>query len=356
MKKILFFAVMLFAIGTTQVMTSCSNDDNNTPGVTLDTQAYDDELATCEALLKAATTNDYPQVAIDAFKMLVETAKEARPQCVSQAQLDAIVKSLAEGRKAFESTAYGAIPEENVVAKWTFDTDSKSQVSEGTYKWTAVCQKAPAIFGSNAEPKFVEGVSGKAVSVADGAHLTVSDFNSAAVLCKDFSISVWVKTSKTYANNYIVSYNFWNNWKLQVQDQNKPFFTFAFNTGIADSDNERDQSVKEGEWTHIVAALSLTQHKLAFYINGEETKVWDAEGKPALGGNTQAEAWKLPKTGGSLPIFIGLSTSEAAATEAWDWEWNAESLGAFFGAIDNLTFYNIALTEGQAKKLFKDKK
>jgi hypothetical protein len=51
-----------------------------------------------------------------------------------------------------------------------------------------------------------------------------------------------------------------------------------------------------------------------------------------------------------------LSTSEAEATAAWNWEWNSDSLGAFYGAIDNLGLYNVALTAGQVKKLYKDKK
>jgi hypothetical protein len=262
------------------------------------------------------------------------------------------VTQLKEGEKVFLAAAYGAISDSAIIAKWTFDTDATNQISEGNYKWTAVCKESPSIFPTKSAPTFVEGVSGKAVNLQNGAHLEVSDFSESAILPNELSISVWVKLSRSYSNNYIISYNYWNTWKLQVQDQNKPFFTFAGNEGIADADNERDQSVKEGEWTMITTVLSYKEHTLSFYINGELTKTWDAAAKSPLASTSWAT---YNSTLGALPLFIGLSTSVEEATAAWNWEWNYDTLGAFYGAIDNLTLYNVALTAGQVKKLYKDK-
>lgn len=353
MKKFLSFMAIALMVGVASpVFVSCSDSkDEPKEEVNLDKTAINTEIADCEAIAAAATTDDYPAEAISTFKTLVTTVKAALEAAKSQNQVDALLKQLQEGKATFLAAAFGAIPDSAVIAKWTFDTDATNQVSEGTYQWTAVCTEAPAIFGSKAKPTFVDGISGKAVNLADGAHLQVSDFSEAAIQPKDFSISVWVKTSKTYSNNYIISYYFWNMWKLQVQDLNKPFFTFNGNQGICDADNELDQSVKEGEWTMITCVLSYTSHTLSFYVNGELTKTWDAEGKPALA-STGWGSYTSPV--GPLPIFIGISTDEKMAA-TWDWEWNAESLGAFYGAIDNLALYNVALTAGQVKKLYKDK-
>jgi len=360
MKKFInFWAVMLAVVLISPVFTSCSDDeedgpkDPSTPTVTLDKAALDAEIAACEALVNAASTDDYPETAITTFKTLIASIKTAEAAATTQSAIDNLLTQLQAGKTTFLAAAYGAIADNALIAKWTFDTEDENQISEGNYQWTAVCKESPSVFETKSVPTFVAGVSGKAVNLENGAHLEVADFSESAILPTDFSISVWVKLSKTYANNYIVSYNYWNTWKLQVQDLNKPFFTFASNEGIADADNETDQSVKEGEWTMITTVLSYTDHTLNFYINGELTKAWDATAKPALAGTSWAT---YTSTVGALPIFIGLSTSEAEAAAAWDWEWSAESLGAFYGAIDNLAFYNIALTDGQVKKLYKDEK
>lgn len=355
MKKIFRICAMALAVAlVSPAIVSCSDDKNEEPEVpvvTLDKEELNALVDECETIAAGATEEDYPADAINTFKTLIATVKTAAESAKTQQEIDALVKQLTEGQATFLKTAYGAIPENALIAKWTFDTEGDKQVSEGSYQWTAVCQESPAVFETKAKPTFVEGINGKAVSLENGAHLTVSDFSEAAIMPNNLSISVWVKTSRTYSNNYIVSYNFWNTWKLQVQDQNKPFFTCAGNDGITDADNETDQSVKEGEWTMITTVLSWTDHTLSFYINGELTKTWDAEAKPALA-STSWMSWTSPV--GALPLFIGLSTNEKMAA-TWDWEWNAESLGAFYGAIDNLALYNVALTAGQVKKLYKDK-
>ncbi len=354
MKKLIsFFTLMLAVALVTPMFTSCGSDDDEETPVVLNTATLDEQLASCEALANAASTDDYPETAINTFKSLISSVKAAKAVATTQAQIDALVNQLTTGLSTFEAAAYGAIADSAVIAKWTFDTDATNQVSEGSYKWTAVCKSSPACFSTTSNPTFVDGISGKAVYLENGAHLEVSDFSESAILPTEFSISAWVKLSKTYANNYIISYNYWNTWKFQLQDQNKPFFTFAGNDGIADADNERDQSAKEGEWTMLTVVLSYKSHTLSFYVNGDLTKTWDATGKPALSSNSWAS---YTSTTGQLPIFIGLSTSEAEATAAWNWEWNSDSLGAFYGAIDNLGLYNVALTAGQVKKLYKDKK
>lgn len=356
MKKFINFFLAMFLVATAMPMlSSCGSDDDdapNGPNVEVNTAALDEEIAACENLVNAATTDDYPQDAITTFKNLIASVKNVKATATTQAAVDALLNQLIAGKAAFLQKAYGAIPEAAVIAKWTFDTDDKNQVSEGVNHWTAVCKESPAIFGTKSMPTFVEGVSGKAVSLENGAHLEVTDFSEAAITPNNFSISAWVKLSKTYSNNYIISYNYWNTWKLQVQELNKPFFTFAGNAGIADADNEMDQSVKEGEWTMVTVTLSFPEQTLCFYVNGELTKTWDAAAKPALASSSWAS---YTSTVGALPIFIGLSTNEAEASAAWNWEWSAESLGAFYGAIDNLALYNVALTAGQVKKLYKDK-
>jgi hypothetical protein len=81
------------------------------------------------------------------------------------------------------------------------------------------------------------------------------------------------------------------------------------------------------------------------------TKEWDSTSKPNLTGSLQAYSNKLP-------LMIGACTTYAEAKATWDWAWaeTPESWDGFVGAMDEFKIYNIALTEGQVKKLYKDEK
>ena len=201
-------------------------------------------------------------------------------------------------------------------------------------------------------PTFAEGKSGKAIYLKNGAFLQVTDFNSSLLLGDKLSISVWAKPDVTKAGNYIVSMGDWHNWKFQVQDNGKPFFTVATNEGIVDADNEGDLSCPENTWTHLVVSMDLPAGTLSFYVNGELTKTWDKSGKPALG-TAQVEAAKSDVTGEAYPFMIGAACPVA---DVLSWATGISSWNGFDGSLDELKIYNIALSEGQAKKLYNDEK
>ena len=164
---------------------------------------------------------------------------------------------------------------------------------------------------------------------------------------------LFVKPDLTRPGNYIISYNYWNSWKFQLQEQNKPFFTVHTNEdGWVDADNESDFSAPNETWTHLVVTLDLTAKKLVFYVNGALTKEWDNTTKPGLTGNAP---WEYKNT---LPLLIGACTTYAEADAEWNWDWGRtpEGWDGFYGAIDELKVYNIALTDGQVAKLYKDEK
>jgi hypothetical protein len=81
------------------------------------------------------------------------------------------------------------------------------------------------------------------------------------------------------------------------------------------------------------------------------TKEWDSTSKPNLTGSLQAYSNKLP-------LMIGACTTYPEAKAAWDWAWaeTPDGWDGFVGAMDEFKIYNIALTEGQVKKLYKDEK
>ena len=149
----------------------------------------------------------------------------------------------------------------------------------------------------------------------------------------------------------MISYNYWKTWKLQIQEQNKPYFTVATVSAakLVDADNEQPNSITNGTWTHIVVSMSLSTGKLTFYINGVNTKEWTTVTQPGLTGTVQP----YPTT---LPLIIGGCTTYTEAVAAFDWSgWNTpQTWDGFVGSMDELKIYNLALTDGQVAKLYKD--
>ncbi len=350
LKLTFFTSVIIFMFAT--VFIGCEPDE----GETADTTALTELIDACQALLDDATTVDYPQSAIDAFNATLGTAKTAlKDSKIKQSQVDNLVVQLEAARAVFLAAAYGAIPETALIMGLSFDEGTGTSLTADGKAWTAVLKKGPAeIFGTEtALPTFVEGKVGKAIHFEKGSHLQIDDYAASDLKGSQLSIAVWVKPDLTRPGNYIISYNYWNSWKFQLQEQNKPFFTVHTNEdGWVDADNEADFSAPNEEWTHLVVTLDLNSKKLVFYVNGALTKEWDNTSKEGLKGTG---AWEYEKT---LPLLIGACTTYAEADAEWDWDWGRtpEAWDGFYGAMDEFKMYNIALTDGQVAKLYNDEK
>lgn len=359
MKKNLLWNVLVaifacFSFAT--VMTSCdkNGDEPGTPADKTELQALVDE---CNALLSEATTDEYPQEAIDAFQRVVTAAETALAnESLTQTEADNLVVQLTEARKTFEASAYGAIPEEALILGLSFDEGEGTELTADGAKALKVALKAATdVYGESAPfPTFVDGKVGKALHFEKSAYLEIArnlfgtEFEGTAL-----SIATWVKLDKTKANNYIVSYNTWNSWKLNIQDGGKPFFTVSVDGTPVDMDNEQDQSVMpENGWTHVAVTFDGNAHEVNMYVNGNLTKKWDSEGKPGLAGTTIT-------ANPEKSLLIGLSAKfqdEVDAANEGGWAApTAETWDSFLeGALDEFKIYNIALEAGQVLKLYND--
>ena len=336
------------------VLSSCKKDDTPVePAVTITLQACVDS---CTTLLNSSTVaSDYPAAAITEFTTVNNAAKALIANtAATQTQVDNMLVQLRTAKATFLAAAYGAIPANALLMGMTFDeTVANNQFKTEGKGWTAVLKTGPSeIFGTSTNlPSFATGKVGKAIYLNNGSHLEVSDYASTSLLGKTLSIAVWVKPETTRAGNYIISYNYWMSWKFNLQTENKPFFTVK--TGPTDNDymnadNETVSSAPNGTWTHLVVCMDLTNQKLDFYVNGALTKSWNATTQPNLKATTQSYATVLP-------LMIGVATTYAEATTwSWSWEKVPQNWDNFIGSLDELKLYNIALTEGQVAKLYKD--
>lgn len=332
------------------VFSSCKTND---PVTVADQTKLTALVDSCTALLASPTVaTDYPAAATTTFQTaLTNTKTAAASKTITQTAVDNLVINLRAAKTTFMAAAYGAIAPSALLMGMTFDeTVTSNQFTTEGKPLTAVLKAGPSeIFGTATNlPTFVTGKVGKAIYFSNGSHLEISNYTAADFEGKTLSIAAWVKPDSTRAGNYIMSLNYWNTWKFQLQEQNKPFFTVSTSVGGTDADNQADNSAPNKAWTHLVVSMDLTAGTLTFYVNGASTMVWTSTTKPNLSGTVKPYATVLP-------LMIGACTTYAEAN-AWTWTWahTPANWDGFIGAIDELKVYNIALTDGQVAKLYKD--
>ncbi len=353
MKNLMKLRMLLFPliVSSAMILGSCDKEDEIVEGDKTELNAL---IASAEPLADDATTADYPQAAIDDFKSVLGTVKTAAEDKLTQEQINNLVTQLTEAMATFDSKAYGFIDESLYLnAGWHFDegTGTTATAYSAVKHVATFARGNTVILGDAAQsPAWTTGVKGGgAVSMDKGAHLEVPYTTS--FLPANITISVWIKPLELYEHNYIVSQNYWNGYKLQTQGGGKPFFTYKkVDGGIIDADNETDNSIKAGQWNHVVVSVNGTTKELKFYVNGTLTKTW-TEGDKGVGPLTQTLTSPDPQ-----PFVIGcVATDAELAVNFMEWT-TADNLGYFKGTMDELKIFNIALADGQVSKLYNDEK
>lgn len=337
---------------------SCSSDDDKEVFIAGDTTTLKKDLDASYDTLSLATPDKYTQQSMDEFKTKLDLISGVIEKGdISQQEVINMDVYLNKALTTFLNSKMSGISEDFLIAGWGFDqsTESSTLVGDGTRKLVATFKAGPSqIFGTDTQlPQFVdEGVNGKAIYFNKGAHLEIEQYTPADFLGKQLSIAVWLKPDVVKGGSYVASLNYWNNWKFQIQEQAKSFFTVGTTGGTTDADNEKDLSVPKNTWTHVVVVLNLDESTLAFYVNGILTKEWTKKEKPALVGS-QSPAYQSP-LGAMLPLMIGASTTYEEAKAAWSWGgWDTPATWDYFqGAMDEIKFYNIAISSGQVKWLY----
>jgi len=342
--------LIMLIISSAMFLGSCKKEDKIIEG---DKTALNTLITEADALATAATATDYPQAAINSYKATLATVKTAAATPLTQVQIDNLVTQLTEAMNTLDTQAYGFIDEALYLnAGWHFDEGTGTTATAySTVHHVATFKPGNAgVFGATAlSPTWVDGIKGgKAIYLDKGAHLEVP--YTTAFLPANLTISVWIKPLELYENNYILSQNYWNGYKLQTQGGGKPFFTYKkVDGGIIDADNETDNSITAGVWKQVVISLNGTTKELKFFVNGTLTKTW-TEANKGIGPLIQTLTDPAPQ-----PFIIGCVATDTELA-AWTWTETPTSLGYFKGAIDELKIFNIALTDGQVSKLYNDEK
>jgi hypothetical protein len=335
--------VVVFIIAASIISSSCKKDDNSTP---VNKTVLADSITAAEDLLAGATEGTAPGNYVVGSKAALQTTIDAVQvihdnPASTQANIDAAVVNLHNAMETFRDAVIVPIAEANLIAYWAFDEGTGTTVSDlssnglnGTFK-----VGFSTIPGSGQLPLWTAdryGNANKALQFDKGGHIEVP-YNS-VLFPAEISISLWAKVDHVFADNYMLSQNWWEGFKLQYQSANKVFFTYK----NADASYfDRDWSVNGQDttaWHHVV--VTLKEGEEDFYADGELVKSWTD-----VTGGLNAPANPVAFTIGQE--FPNERPGIAPADDPAQW-----AVGFFKGSLDDIAIYNVALSASQVKGIF----
>jgi hypothetical protein len=286
--------------------------------------------------------------AVGAREMLDSVIKLAQQVSESnqytQQEVNNALNSLLHAGQQFANQLLQQVSAVNLVGYWTFTgnaKDSSGNGHDGILKTGWVGTSAATAVDGGTLPVLVADRFGRANNAYyfnNGATVDVpysADFNP-----QNFTILLWVKRDGTNANNYMFSFDRWNGYKFQLQSGNLPFLTVQTSTGNHDVDDGGVAVDGPNVWVHV--AVTFTPGTEKFYINGKLIRTADVTGTPV----------PVPST---IDLTIGNELPKAAynLTDNTDpnYFWGADF---FMGALDDIRFYNTALTDAEVLSIFTD--
>jgi hypothetical protein len=321
------------------------------------------QLAIDSASLYSTTTTEgtKPGDYTTGSKTALNTALAAANAVLADPKSDqATLTNAAANLQAAITTYKGAFIKEiaaaNLIAYWKMNgnaNDSSGNAHNGTVTIGHV------FFGAGTPTLTNDrfGNANKAYHFDHGGNIEVP--YSTALNPQQLSISLWAREDTigrtvNPANNYMVAMNRWNGFKFQTQSGYLPFFTVrAFeaannptDTTIYDHDDAGTALKPGATWYHLVVTFKPGEED--FYIDGSLVTTWPT----ALGaGKVPGTPISLSPSPVNLTIGSDLPTSRYLTVDA-SGNFLVDYGGFWTGDLDDVMFYNIALTGPQVLSIF----
>jgi len=240
----------------------------------------------------------------------------------------------------------------NLIGQWTFDQIATAAIGTVVKDYSGnardgVIKAGHAYWGAGVPALAADryGEANKALYFNQGANVEIP-YNT-ALNPATMSISLWAKAdvnSPVINNQYMVSMNRWNGYKLQFQDSPKAFFTVKADVpGAVDpAYHDRDNAsplVTQGKWWHIV--VTFGGGHMVFYLDGIMVKDWDNTPGTVI---SQSTAPVNLIFGQDLPSD-GYSTVDGSPNYV---NWG----GFYIGAMDEVRIYKSVLTASQVTSIY----
>jgi hypothetical protein len=345
---------MITAVLSAGLFASCSKNDATPPVVKTDLIA---SVTAANLLLSTTSEGVAAGNFIKGSKAVLQTAVDAAQAVVldataTQAVVTNANVALAAAVAAYNAQAIVPIDPTNLIGQWTFDQLTAATVSTVVKDYSGngrdgTIKAGHAYWGAGVPTLVADryGIAGKALHFDKGSNVEIP-YNT-ALNPTTMSISLWAKAdvnSPVINNQYMVSMNRWNGYKLQFQDSPKAFFTVkATVPSVVDpAYYDRDNAapiVTQGQWLHIV--VTFGGGHMIFYFNGILVKDWD---------NTPGSAISISGAPVSLVFGQDLPTGGYSTVDGSD---NFVNWGGFYiGALDEVRIYKSVLTASQVTSIY----
>lgn len=280
--------------------------------------------------------------AIDAGNAVVDDASASQSTVTNAtAQVQAAID-------AYKANLIQEIAADNLIGFWKFNGNANDSSGKGN---NGTVTTGHAFFGAGTpvltNDRF--GRANMAYHFDHGGNIEVP--YTSALNPQQMSISLWVRqdtAGRTInpANCYMVSMNRWNGYKFQTQPF-LPFYTVhaitpAGDTTYYDRDDAGVALIPGPTWYHLV--VTFTSGVEDFYINGSLVKEWtDVPGTPIAVDNINLTI------GSDLPTNKYLTVDPSG-------NFLVDYGGFWTGDMDDVMFYNIALTGPQVGSIYENQK
>ncbi len=342
------FQSIIFVSGLLLIASSCKK--HNTAST------YDTDKTALNAAIDSLTNvynntvegtkpGDYAAGAREALDSVIKLAQQvSASNQYNQQQVNNTLYNLLQQAALFNNQLLQQVSAANLVAWWTFTgnaNDSTGNGHNGTLATGYIGSTAAAATDGGTLPVLTTDRFGRANNAYyfnNGATIDVPyspDLNP-----QSFTILLWLKRDGTNASNYMFSLDRWNGYKFQLQGNNLPFLTVTTTTGTYDEDDGGTAVDGPNVWVHV--AVSFTGGVETFYING----------KPV---HTVSVSGTMKQTPSNIDLVIGNELPKADYTFTNTADANYFWGGSYFiGALDDVRFYNTALTDAQVLSIYTD--
>jgi hypothetical protein len=345
MKKLLRLSVAVF-IFTALIFTSCKKDDEKVPTNVDKTELlalYTDALALHNSAVEGTTPGEYAAGSKATFKVVIDAAKTViDDEYTSVATVAAITTQLNNAMEVFMTREIQPVSAEYLIAQWLFNGDAMDASGNGHNGELKSGHTNFYDAGSPVMPVLVNDRFGNEQSAYyfnKGANIEVP-YNSKLNPTKELSISVWIKMESQDNNDYIISLDRWIGYKLNLQSEDKLYYTIRKQTApdtweFVCDDDSNPFTVNENVWTHVVVSYG-TAGVIKFFANGVKVREIDDRG-------VTGDLMKVTK---NLVIGQQLPTSDYLVEEP------GATDGFFKGSMDDFRLYNKAITDAEALSIY----
>lgn len=353
-KRSVKFTLMATVLLSAGLFASCDNDDDTPPVVKTDLTA---SITAANLLLsttiEGVAAGNYLKGSRAPLTAAVAAAQAVEGDATAvQATVTNATASLNAAIATYNSQIVVPIDPTNLIGQWTFDQIAVTTVGTVVKDYSGngrdgTIKAGHAFWGAGIPALAADryGIAGKALHFDKGSNVEIP-YNT-ALNPTTMSVSLWAKAdvnAPVINNQYMVSMNRWNGYKLQFQDSPKAFFTVkATVPGVVDpAYYDRDNAsplVTQGQWWHIV--VTFGGGHMIFYLNGVMVKDWD---------NTPGTA--ISQSAAPVNLIFGQDLPSTGYS-LLDTDPNYLNWGGFYiGALDEVRIYKSVLTASQVTSIY----